>query len=156
MSCGKDGKRNSDMEWRIYYAGDSLSFSSPRQQILHIRSEWHLMFSVIMMLSVPPSLWCLTVSRHSERWQECFVGKRETKRWIGVKNLWLWWHLTAFPHYGNRSFAAAQDDVLRLSSPRQQILHIRFGWWLTFPSLHQQILCCCFVWHLTEIIYFGF
>jgi len=25
------------------------------------------MFSVIMILSVPPALWCLTVSRHSER-----------------------------------------------------------------------------------------
>ncbi|WP_314017828.1 hypothetical protein [Dialister invisus] len=32
-----------------------------------------------------------------------------------------------FPHHDNRSFAAAQDDVLRLSSPQQQTLHIRFG-----------------------------
>ena len=30
------------------------------------------------------------------------------------------------------------------------------GWRLTFPSLQQQILCCCFVWHLMEIICFGF
>ena len=26
--------------------------------------------------------------------------------------------LTAFPHYGNRSFAAAQDDILPHSSPQ--------------------------------------
>ena len=48
------------------------------------------------------------------------------------------------------------DDILPSSSLRQQILHIRLGWWLTFPSLQQQIFCCCFVWHLTEIICFGF
>ena len=42
MLCGKDGKRNSDTEWRIYYAGDSLSFFSPQQQILRWRSEWRL------------------------------------------------------------------------------------------------------------------
>ena len=41
------------------------------------------------------------------------------------------WRLTAFPHYGNRSFAAAQDDVLWSSSSRQQILHVRLGWRLT-------------------------
>ena len=41
------------------------------------------------------------------------------------------WRLTAFPHYGNRSFAAAQDDVLWSSSSRQQILHVRFRWRLT-------------------------
>ena len=41
-------------------------------------------------------------------------------------------------------------------SSRQQILHIRSGWRLTFPSLQQQIPCCCFVWHLMEIICFGF
>ena len=35
------------------------------------------------------------------------------------------------PHHGNRSFAAAQDDILRLSSPQRQTLHIRLGWQLT-------------------------
>ena len=40
-----------------------------------------------------------------------------------------------FPHHGYRFFAAAQDDVLWSSSSRVQILHIRFGWRLTFPSL---------------------
>ena len=38
--------------------------------------------------------------------------KRKTERWNGVKNLLCWWCLTDFPHYGNRSFAAAQDDAL--------------------------------------------
>ena len=48
------------------------------------------------------------------------------------------------------------DDILPLSSPQVQSLHIRFGWRLTFSSLQQQILCWYFVWHLMEIICFGF
>ena len=48
------------------------------------------------------------------------------------------------------------DDILPLSSPQVQSLHIRFGWRLTFSSLQQQILCWCFVWHLMEIICFSF
>ena len=51
--CGKDGKQDSDTEWRIYYADDVLPIPSPRQQILHIRSGWRLTF---------PSLWRLAVS----------------------------------------------------------------------------------------------
>jgi len=30
MLCGKDRKRDSDTEWRIYDAGDSLRLFSPR------------------------------------------------------------------------------------------------------------------------------
>ena len=138
MLCENDGKRNGDTEWRIYYSDDVLPFSLLWQQILRWRSEWRLMFSVIMMLSVPPSLWCLTVSRHSERWQECLVGKRETKRWIGVKNLLCWWRLTAFLTMVIDPSRSFRMTSYRLSSPRQQIL------------------CCCFVWHLMEIICFGF
>ena len=45
------------------------------------------------------------------------------------------------PHHGNRSFAAAQDDILRLSSPQRQTLHIRLGWQLTiFLATSVQIL----------------
>ena len=33
-----------------------------------------------------------------------------------MKNLCLWWRLTAFPHYGNRSFTFVQDDVFRSPS----------------------------------------
>ena len=51
MPCGKDEKRDGDTEWRIYYPDDVLPASSLRQQILHIRFGWRLMF---------PSLWRLT------------------------------------------------------------------------------------------------
>ena len=54
--------------------------------------------------------------------------RREAERWHRVKNLLPWMTSYGFSHHGNRSFAIAQDDVLPLSSPRQQILHIRFGW----------------------------
>ena len=53
MLCGKDGKQDSDTEWRLYPADDVLPIHSPRQQILHIRSGWRLTF---------PSLWRLAVS----------------------------------------------------------------------------------------------
>ena len=62
MPCEKDGKQSSDMEWRIYYAGDSLSFSSPQQQILHIRSGWRLM--VFFTMGVDPSLTLRMTSCH--------------------------------------------------------------------------------------------
>ena len=42
---------------------------------------------------------------------------------------------TGFPHHGNRSFAVALDDILPYSPSRRQILHVRSGWRLTFPSL---------------------
>ena len=66
-----------------------------------------------------PSLWrfpfsitsdVLSPNRHSERWQECLVGKT-----------------------GNGTVTRSEesvtlDDVLPASSPRVQILHIRSGW----------------------------
>ena len=62
MPCGKDGKRDSDTEWRICYPDSVLPSSSLRQQILHIRSGWRLTF---------PSLWCLAVSG-------TFISKQES------------------------------------------------------------------------------
>ena len=54
------------------------------------------------------------------------------------------------PHHGNRSFAAAQDDILRLSSPQRQTLHIRLGWQLTiFLATSVQILHVRSGWRLT-------
>ena len=59
------GKQNGDTEWRIYYTDDTVRFifclsqnyfyrlSSPRVQILHIRSGWRFTVSVIMMFSAP-------------------------------------------------------------------------------------------------------
>ena len=48
-----------------------------------------------------------------------------------------WWLLSSYrlPHHGNRSFAVALDDILPYSPSRRQILHVRSGWRLTFPSL---------------------
>ena len=40
-----------------------------------------------------------------------------------------------FSHHGYRFFAVALNDALPSSSLQQQILHIRFGWRLTFPLL---------------------
>ena len=42
MLCEKAGKRDGEMEWRIYYPDDILRLSSPRQQILRFRSGWRL------------------------------------------------------------------------------------------------------------------
>ena len=42
----------------------------------------------------------------------------------------------------------------RLCDTERRIYYPR--WRLTFPSLQQQIPCWCFVWHLMEIICFGF
>ena len=53
MPCGKNRKRDSDTEWRIYYPDDVLPASSPWAQILHIRSGWRF-----------------TVRHHSERGQK--------------------------------------------------------------------------------------
>ena len=61
--------------------------------------------------------------------------KRETGWWNGVKNLLPWMTSYGFPHHSNRFFADALNDVLPIPSPRQPILHICFGWRLTFPSL---------------------
>ena len=48
MLCGKLGKRDSETEWRIYYADDILPISSPQQQILHIRFRMTLIVSIIL------------------------------------------------------------------------------------------------------------
>ena len=75
--------------------------------------------------------------------------KRETGQWHRVKNLWFWWHLTAFlttvtdpsrslrmtlnvsltTRY--RSFTFASDDVLWSSSSQQQVFDIASGWRLS-------------------------
>ena len=62
MPCEKDEKRNSGMEWRIYYLYDVLPSSSPQQQILHIRSGWRLM--VFLTMGADPSLTLRMTSCH--------------------------------------------------------------------------------------------
>ena len=67
MPCGKDGKRNDESEWRIYYPDDVLPASSLRQQILHIRSGWRFMVFFITTASLRHrSGWYLTVRRQKE------------------------------------------------------------------------------------------
>ena len=67
MPCGKDGKRNDESEWRIYYPDDVLPASSLRQQILHIRSGWRFMVFFIMTASLRHrSGWYLTVRRQKK------------------------------------------------------------------------------------------
>ena len=70
MPCGKDGKRNDESEWRIYYPDDVLPASSPRVQILHIRSGWRFMVFFITAASLRHrSGWYLTVRRQKELWR---------------------------------------------------------------------------------------
>ena len=103
IPCKKGGKWNNDNEWRIYSSDDTLLYSSPRVQILHVRSGWRLTF---------PSLWqqilcwrsgwrfsflvimTLSLNRHSERGKNAVWERWETATWQWVKNLFPWWHLT--------------------------------------------------------------
>ena len=108
---------------------DVLWSSSSRVQILHVRLWWRLTF---------PSLWRV-FPKSSFRTEVIMLCGKDGKRSSDME-----WRI-----YDS-------DDVLRFSSLRQQILHICFGWRLTLPLLQQQILCWYFVWHLMEIICFGF
>ena len=67
MPCGKDGKRNDESEWRIYYPDNVLPASSPRVQILRIRSGWRFMVFFITAASLRHrSGWYLTVRRQKK------------------------------------------------------------------------------------------
>ena len=57
--------------------------------------------------------------------------KRETGWWHRVKNLWLWWHLTAFLTTVTDPSLSLQDDVLWSSSSQQQVFDIASGWRLS-------------------------
>ena len=115
-------------------------------QILHIRSGWRLTFPhydvlpLFLITVIDPSLPLRMTSycfpHYGDRFRffinalddvlptivilnggkNALWEKRETEQWIGVKNLCLWWRLTAFPHYGNRSFTFVQDDAFRSPS----------------------------------------
>ena len=52
-----------------------------------------------------------------------------------VINLSLWWDFTVFLTTVTDSSLALWMTPYQFSSPRVQILHIRFGWRLTFPLL---------------------
>ena len=109
MLFEKDGKRDSDTEWRIYYL------------------EWHLTVFLTTIIDPSlslqddafrsPSLWrfpfpitsdALSFNRHSERRQECFVKK--TKNGTVTQS----------------EESITLNDILPLSSSRVQILRYRF------------------------------
>ena len=52
MLYENEEKTQHDTERRIYYSDDTLRFSPPRWQILHIRSGWRLTFSSLWRLNV--------------------------------------------------------------------------------------------------------
>ena len=52
MLYENEEKSQHDTERRIYYSDDTLRFSPPRWQILHIRSGWRLTFSSLWRLNV--------------------------------------------------------------------------------------------------------
>ena len=69
------------------------------------------------------SLWRLAVRRHSERRQECFVGKTENGTMArSEESITL---LTSYRLSSLRSGSSVSvlDDILRLSALRQQILY---------------------------------
>ena len=124
--CGKDGKQNDDTEWRIYYPNDVLPLSSPRVQILHIRSGWRFMVFFITAASLRHrSGWYLTVRRQKELLAHVvrlrILACRNDLNRKRIVSLQLTAHssqLIAFiflplsTHHGNRSFIFVQDDVL--------------------------------------------
>ena len=98
MPCGKNGKRDGDTEWRIYYSDGVLPIPSLRQQILHIRFGWRLTF---------PSLWRFAVRRHSALLADSCR--------LTADSFYL---LTGFPHHSSRFFADALNDSLPFFSSR--------------------------------------
>ena len=70
------------------------------------------MFSVIMMLSVPPSLCCLTVSRHSERKQECCMKKQGDGYVIRSEESITLMTPYRFPHYDALPSAVILTNIL--------------------------------------------
>ena len=60
-----------------------------------------------------------------------FCGKNgKAERWHRVKNLWRWWHFTAFLTVAIDPSLSLQDDALPAPSLRVQILRLRSGWGL--------------------------
>ena len=181
MLCRKDGKRNNESEWRIYVSDDILPLflitvidpSHSFRMTSFVLHHYDASRSPLLVTSFPPIV-ILNRGKHAV-WE-----KQETGWWHWVKNLLCWWHLTAFlttvidPSHSFRmtfnvslimkpyrisSFRAEvrmlyEKTGRRLCDTERRIYYPR--WRLTFPSLQQQILCWYFVWHLMEIICFGF
>jgi len=111
MPCGKDGKRDSDTEWRIYSSDGVLSLSSPRTQILRIRSGWRFMVFFITATNPSLALWMTPYRIPSFRAEVRMLYENEEKS-----------------QHDTERRIYYPDSVLPSSSLQQQILHIRSGW----------------------------
>ena len=121
MPCGKNGKRQHDTEWRIYYLDDVLPLSSPRWQILRWRSEWRLTTFLTTAANSSlaltrgrltfPVIVTLSFNRHSERWQECCSRKTGNRTVTQSKESMILMTSYRFPHHRYRAFTFASDDV---------------------------------------------
>ena len=87
MLFEKDGKRNSDTEWRIYYSDDVLPSSSPRvyRSFTFVQDDdWRFPHYDAL-----PSPVILNEDKNA-------VGEsQKTATWHRVKNLLRWWRLAA-------------------------------------------------------------
>ena len=97
MPCGKNGKRNDETEWRIYVSDDVLPLflitvidpSHSFRMTSFVLHHYDASRSPLLVTSFPPIV-ILNGGKHAV-WE-----KQETGWWHRVKNLWLWWRLTAF------------------------------------------------------------
>ena len=110
---------------------DILPYSPSRRQILHVRSGWRLTFPSLWRSFIQLSFWT-GVRMPCEKNENGIVARSEESITL----------MTSYrlPHHGNRSFAVALDDILPYSPSRRQILHVRSGWRLTFPSLWRSFI----------------
>ena len=83
-----------------FASDDVLWSSSSQQQVFDIASGWRLSSVVIL-----------------NGGKNAVQEKRETGQWHRVKNLWFWWHLTAFLTTGTEP-----SHSLRMTSDCQLIL----------------------------------
>ena len=88
MPCGKNGKRQHDTEWRIYYPDDVYRF--PHHGHRFFSGALNDVFRSPLLVTCFPKIVILNGRKNAVR------EKRETATWHRVKNLWLWWRLTAF------------------------------------------------------------
>ena len=140
---------------------DALWFFSPWVRILRWRSEWRLAIrrhsalladgsqltanssqltanssQLIAFIFLPfPSLWCLTVRRHSERRQACLVGKTKNGTVTQSEESITLMRVYQFPHYGS------EESVIRMIWKNVEIKKKCF------------LSCCQCSWHFFYCLY---
>ena len=127
MLCEKAGKRDGEMEWRIYYPDDILRLSlTTNTDPSH---SFRMTLNIPLIMTPFPPIVILNGGKNTV-WE-----KREMGQWNEVKNLLPGWHLTAFlttvtdsslalwmtpyrlPLHDNRSLTFASDDTLTSTYP---------------------------------------